>query len=163
MSEYLKKMASNSKLSYEAREISCHAQENYVNRLRTKEYNYLKVHSFRGAIEQIICKDWPHLKHSGLRSLKYSNDMRFDDYCRLAVKDFQITISPEDIESDETKLNLDGWKNLVAFYTIRLMFAPLIESVIQKDRLLYTLENGNIFSILYVMVTVNTILFTHSR
>lgn len=67
------------KLSYESREISCHAVETYKMRLESGDFEYLKVHSFRAAVEEIIVKNWPHLKHSGLRSVKHTSDMTFEE------------------------------------------------------------------------------------
>lgn len=68
-----------SQLSYESKEIACHAIEMYQERLRIGDFEYLKVHSFRAAAEEIIVKHWPHLRHSGLRSVKHSNNMTFEE------------------------------------------------------------------------------------
>lgn len=127
-------------LSYESREIACHAIEQYEKRLRNNNFEYLKVHSYRAAIEKIICNHWPELKHSGLKSIKRLTT--FEAYCKEAVSHFKIVIPNEDIFSDDTKTNLNNWKRVVIFYTLRLMFAPLIESVILYDRVLYLLEQG---------------------
>lgn len=37
---------------------------------------------------------------------------------------------------------LAKWKHVVIFYTLRLMLAPLVESVILLDRMLSLLERG---------------------
>lgn len=79
LSKYLKDMTSDVRLSYEAREISCHAMELYNERLSLKDYEYLKVHSFRAAAERIIVKHYSYLKHSGLKSVKHSTDMKFEE------------------------------------------------------------------------------------
>lgn len=79
MSRFLKDSSSDFyHLSYESREIACHAIETYKQRLEEGDYTYLKVHSFRAAVEEIIVKHWPHLKHSGLRSVKHSSNMTFE-------------------------------------------------------------------------------------
>lgn len=127
-------------LSYEAREIACHAIEQYEQRLRAGNFEYLKVHSYRAAIEKIICKHWPELRHSGLKSIKHITT--FELYCKEAVGHLKITIPQEDIYSMDTQTNLASWKQVVILYTLRLMFAPLIESVILYDRILHLLENG---------------------
>ncbi|KAL5287630.1 RRNAD1 family protein [Megaselia abdita] len=80
MSRFLKGFNNDfHKLSYESREIACHAIEMYKTRLEQKDYDYLKVHSFRAAVEEIIVKHWPHLKHSGLKSVKHSQNMTFEE------------------------------------------------------------------------------------
>ncbi len=38
---------------------------------------------------------------------------------------------------------LSQWKDVVAFYTLRLALAPVVETVILLDRLLYVREQGN--------------------
>lgn len=127
-------------LSYEAKEIACHAIETYTKRLKMNNYEYLRVHSYRAAIEKIICKYWPEKKHSGLKSIKKLSN--FKEYCRDAVIHLGIKIPDEDVEAVETIKNLNNWKNVAIFYTLRLMFAPLVESVILYDRMLFLLENG---------------------
>lgn len=130
----------SSHIDYEAREIACHAIEKYTKRLSSKDYDYLRVHSFRAEIERIIQKYWPDKKHSGLKSIKKLTT--FSDYCKQAVTHLHIDIPEHEINSMETERNLLNWKNVVIFYTLRLMLAPLVESVILYDRFLHILENG---------------------
>lgn len=155
LSEYLLKtspLPNICHLSFESREIACHAIEVYAARLAVKNYEYLRVHSFRAAIEKIICKNWPDRKRSGLRSIKHLTTFR--DYCRQAVNHLEeINIPEGDIDATETLNDLSRWKFVVIFYTLRLMFAPLVESVILYDRLLWLMENGNYF--LRVSATYN--------
>lgn len=141
LSNYLRsECAFDTHLSYEAREIACHAIERYTQRLSSRNYEYLRVHSFRAAIEKIICKNWPSMKHAGLRSIKTLTT--FKDYCQQAVKHLDIKIPGPEVDSDEVIANLESWKNVVIFYSLRLMLAPLVESVILYDRLLWLMENG---------------------
>lgn len=138
-SEYLRRKKSC--LTFEARKIACHAIEVYAKRLFDKNYQNLKVHSYRAAIEKIICKYWPERKHLGLKNIKHLTTFR--DYCQNAVchlKDIQIP--DDDIDAPDTLYNLNNWKSVVIFYTLRLMLAPLVESVILYDRTLFLLENG---------------------
>lgn len=145
LSEYLMEMDIQPKwhhLSFESREIACHAIEVYAKRLKAKEYDYLRVHSFRAAIEKIICKYWPDRKHSGLRSIKHLTTFR--EYCQKAVSHLDgVRIPDHEIDASDTITNLEQWKSVVIFYTLRLMLAPVVESVILYDRLLCLLEHGN--------------------
>lgn len=111
-------------LSFEAREVACHAIEVYVDRLSARNYDFLKVHSFRAAAEKIICKYWPERKRSGLRSIKRLTTFR--DYCYQAVSHLDISIPENDIESLDTILNLQRWKRVAIFYSLRLMIAPIV-------------------------------------
>ncbi|XP_053665530.1 methyltransferase-like protein 25B [Anopheles marshallii] len=128
-------------LSYEAREIGCHAIEQYRNKLGN-DYHELKVHAYRAAIESIIIRMRPDLKHSGLKGGIKATEVSFAEYCQHAIAGLGIIIPEKDIQSQETQLNLSRWKEVVKFYTIRLMFAPLIETIILYDRLLFLLEKG---------------------
>lgn len=47
-----------------------------------------------------------------------------------------------DLQTTTTQNDLLHWRRIVIFYTLRLMFAPLIESIILYDRALYLQENG---------------------
>lgn len=39
-------------------------------------------------------------------------------------------------------MNLLQWKRVVIFYTLRLLLAPLVETILLLDRLLYLKEHG---------------------
>ncbi|XP_063221430.1 methyltransferase-like protein 25B [Bacillus rossius redtenbacheri] len=129
-------------LSYEACELSCHAVEAYSERLASGKYSDLMVHCFRAALERIIVKHWPHLRHSGIRSIKHNNQMTFAQYCIAATERLNINIPVEDFSSEETLENLNQWKKVVTFYSLRLLLAPLVESIILLDRVQCLRESG---------------------
>lgn len=151
------------RLSFEAREIACHAIEVYSKRLAQGNYDNLRVHSFRAAIERIICKYWPDRKHSGLRSTKQLTTFR--EYCVRAVSHLDgVQIPDIDIDSAETVEDLNNWRFVVIFYTLRLMLAPIVESVILYDRMLCLLERGkNELSCNKLSAAYFHILFTNSH
>lgn len=143
LSNYLKQLQKTKDihLTYESREIACHAIEMYIQKLRNDNYDDLKIHSYRAAIETIIVKYHPQLKRTGLRSVKHKDGLSFEDYCMAATRDLNLNLPNYEIDSNIIKEMLNEWKNVVIFYTLRLMFAPLVESVILKDRVLSVLEN----------------------
>lgn len=53
-----------------------------------------------------------------------------------------LKVPLEDLESEETLVNLSQWKRVVIFYTLRLLLAPLVETILLLDRLLYLQELG---------------------
>ncbi|XP_017073213.1 protein RRNAD1 isoform X2 [Drosophila eugracilis] len=87
LSKFLSEQVGNY-LSYEAREISCHAMEVYHDRLLAKDYEHLRIHSFRAAAERIIVQQFPDLRHCALRNVKHSPDMTFHQkpFKELALK-----------------------------------------------------------------------------
>lgn len=163
LSDYLLKSIDTKwhRLSFEAREIACHAIEVYAQRLSQSNYDNLRVHSYRAAIEKIICKHWPERKHSGLRSIKRLTTFR--EYCKQAVSHLDGMCIPDiDIDSDDTIENLNNWKSVVIFYTLRLMVAPIIESVILYDRMLCLMERGNLnYSVFLIAENPTTFSFLH--
>jgi hypothetical protein len=62
----------------------------------------------------------------------------------LAFQKLGLKVPHEDLESDEMQMNLLQWKRVVIFYTLRLMLAPLVETILLLDRLLYLKELGKI-------------------
>lgn len=67
-------------------------------------------------------------------------------YCKEAVKKIGIVIDDSVIHSEESRENLEKWSHVVKFYSLRLMLAPLIETIILLDRLLYMMESGWLLS-----------------
>ncbi|XP_069688496.1 methyltransferase-like protein 25B isoform X2 [Periplaneta americana] len=129
-------------LSYGAREIACHAIEVYCQRLCVGQYEDLKVHCYRAVLEKILTKHWPHLRHTMIKSIKHTTDMTFHQYITLALSRLGLEVPIEDVTSEETEINLLEWRRVVSFYTLRLMLAPLVESVLLRDRQLYLQELG---------------------
>ncbi|CAH0727599.1 unnamed protein product, partial [Brenthis ino] len=136
LSQYAK--SKDSHLSYVSREIACHAIETYTQKLCIGDYKDLKVHAYRAALEKLLIQMDPTLKHMPIRSVKHTQNMTFESYCTAALEKLSYqTLYDENIEED-----LKQWKRVVVLYTLRLMLAPLVETVILLDRMLYILEHG---------------------
>jgi hypothetical protein len=63
-------------------------------------------------------------------------------YITLAFRKLELEVPLEDLECEEMQMNLLQWKRVVIFYTLRLLLAPLVETVLLLDRLLYLKELG---------------------
>ncbi|XP_044256471.1 protein RRNAD1 isoform X2 [Tribolium madens] len=140
----------NYNLSYHSREIACHAIENYIEKLNRNECWRLKIHTYRAALEKIIAQKCPKYRHSALNNVKYSEDLTFENYCHKATKKLNIDFSDVTLQSSEIEDLLAQWREVVVFYSLRLLFAPLIESIIHLDRLLFVEETGSAAQILPV-------------
>ncbi|KAM3967864.1 methyltransferase-like protein 25B [Aphomia sociella] len=140
MSNYLLRL--NSNLSYASREISCHAIEVYCDRLKKGNYEDLKIHAYRAALERILVEHDPKLRHAPVRSIKHSETMTFQRYCTLAVERIELPLSTCSRTWDRGEADLQHWRRVVTVYTLRLLLAPLVETVILLDRILYVIENG---------------------
>ncbi|XP_060516155.1 methyltransferase-like protein 25B [Cylas formicarius] len=126
-------------LDYTSCETACHAIENYIEKIRQGDQS-LRVHSFRAALEVLMVKTDLKLAHSQTANVKYHKDMCFDEYCKKGLRDVYQKINKGDIESYQSIVN-DTWTKVVIFYSIKILIAPLIESIILYDRLLYVLES----------------------
>ena len=77
-------------------------------------------------------------------------------YCIKALKGTNFTIDEKIFDSEDVNVCLKKWKHVLLFYTVRLMFAPLIENVILFDRYLYLKEGKkNNFRSTYPFLTFN--------
>ncbi|KAJ8966003.1 hypothetical protein NQ314_003781 [Rhamnusium bicolor] len=138
----------NFNLTYLSCEIACHAIENYVERLKTPQnYNMLKIHAYRAALEKIMISLDENLKHSAVCSVKYDESLSFKKYCNKALKHKEIVPSDRITSFYEEIIN-KTWKNVVVFYSVRLLLAPLVETIILFDRLLYAEECNSYCEIL---------------
>ncbi|XP_026738794.1 protein RRNAD1 isoform X1 [Trichoplusia ni] len=138
MSDYVRQLDSH--LSFVSREIACHSIDVYCERLRRGNYIDLKVHAFRAALERILVEHNPKLRHAKVRSIKHSDSMTFEKYCTLAVERLNLPLSAA--EWARGHADLRQWRRVVVVYTLRLALAPLVETVVLLDRLLYVLEKG---------------------
>ncbi|XP_046387278.1 methyltransferase-like protein 25B [Ischnura elegans] len=129
-------------LSYEAREMACHAIEAYSRNLLHGNAASLKIHCYRATLESIILKNWPMFRRRGLKSIKYDENLQFPDYARKVLSAANLIPPEEDILSEETNECLRCWKQVVCFYSLRLMFAPLVETLILLDRCLFLSLKG---------------------
>ena len=135
----------NTSLSYLSKELSCHAIETYVKRLETDEENSkLKVHCYRAVLELLIQEEEPRLKHSALKSVPKCHTISFQEYAVKATKGLDITFDFHDNALlERIDLHMKEWWNIVVYYSLRLFFAPVIETAVLLDRCLFLLEQGH--------------------
>ncbi|XP_071040474.1 methyltransferase-like protein 25B isoform X3 [Parasteatoda tepidariorum] len=140
LSSFVKSLP-NHELSYEAKELACHAIEMYIKRLQDNASS-LKIHCYRAALEKCIVSHYPSLKHLGLRGVKHAECLAFHEYAEQALCKVDVKIPKETLLSQETVSLLSRWKEVLTFYSLRLIIAPVIETLILMDRLLYLYEKG---------------------
>uniref|UniRef100_A0A674K5U6 Methyltransferase like 25B n=1 Tax=Terrapene triunguis TaxID=2587831 RepID=A0A674K5U6_9SAUR len=110
-------------LSYKAREVACHAVEDYVLRLRS-ESPVLRTHCYRATLETLIRAADPAKRCLGVRRGRVGLDPAapLDRACVDAM--------------------LAQQQNVVAFFSLALLLAPLVETLILLDRMIYLQEQG---------------------
>lgn len=141
VSSYLQKIFPSG-LSYEAREIACHAVETYANRLKNNNYEYLKIHCYRALIERILIRHDPTLRRRGLKSVKQKDGLSFQEYARIVTENLpSVNVTNDELSDPQIVRDLTEWKKVVIVYTLRLLLAPLLETIILHDRKLWILES----------------------
>ena len=135
-------------LTYVALELACHAIETYQERLcKIEEREKLKVHCSRALLEYLLVeqKKRPDLRHKGLKTVKNSYLLPFEEYVLKATDGLNVNFEMKDLTEDDKediRSKQDQWWRVVSFYTLRLLFAPLIETLVLLDRCLYLHDKG---------------------
>ncbi|XP_043257721.1 protein RRNAD1-like [Colletes gigas] len=137
-------LCKNHTLSYTSLEVACHAIEKYCDKLKTGNYEDLIVHTYRAALETILVKKSKKLQHSQLRNVKVTKGMTFQQYCITATSHFNMHVHPDDsdIHNREIKGYLNRWQQVIIFGSLRMMLAPLVETIVLFDRFLYLSEKN---------------------
>ncbi len=107
------------------------------------------MHAYRAALEKLIHSVDVSKRKLGLGSVKNAQNLPFQEYVALALrKHEQLKLACLELLNNDpvTSLKMEkflaNWHQIAVFYTLRLLIAPLIESAILLDRLLYLKENG---------------------
>ncbi|XP_030372687.1 methyltransferase-like protein 25 [Scaptodrosophila lebanonensis] len=100
---------------------------------------------YRALIELLVCRHAPHLKNE-LQVGKVRKFQNFYEYVQLCAKKLNATWlgALEEAELEELARSCDVDRHyLELFYLLRMSFAPVLESLILLDRLLYLKERGH--------------------
>ncbi|KOC66940.1 Protein RRNAD1 [Habropoda laboriosa] len=143
LSKYLM-LRKNHSLSYTSLEIACHAIEKYCDKLKTGDYEDLIVHTYRGILKTILVKKSEKLRNRQLRSVKVTKGMTFKQYCNAATAHFEtyLQLQDSDINNERILEFLNRWKQVIVFGSLRMMLAPLVETIVLYDRFLFLSEKN---------------------
>ncbi|NXD88859.1 RRNAD protein, partial [Halcyon senegalensis] len=128
-------------LSYRARETACHALEDYEGRLRTGS-GTLRAHGYRAVLESLIRAADPGRKRPGVQTVKKVHDLSFSQYARLGLPRVGLDPATIPLDTEAVGAMLEQQHKVVAFFSLALLLAPLVETLILLDRLLYLREQG---------------------
>ncbi|XP_044129665.1 protein RRNAD1 [Bufo gargarizans] len=128
------------KLSYKSREVACHAIEDYIERLKG-ESDILRVHCYRAALETVIRGIDPNMKRIGVQTIKNAHKLPFREYAKQGLQ--RVGLVP-DTPIDHTLVEdmLAQHQKVVAFFSLALLLAPLVETLILLDRMIFLQEQG---------------------
>lgn len=128
------------RLSYKAREGSCHAIEDYVRRLREGS-ELLRTHCYRAMLESFIRDVRPDLRRAGIQTIKKAHLLTFTEYARLGLPRVGL---PPDLPLDPARVEamLKHQSRVVVFFSLALLLAPVVETLVLLDRIIFLQENG---------------------
>uniref|UniRef100_A0A8C5R125 Methyltransferase like 25B n=1 Tax=Leptobrachium leishanense TaxID=445787 RepID=A0A8C5R125_9ANUR len=128
------------KLSYKAREVACHAIEDYIERLRT-DCSILRIHSYRAVLETVIRSIDPTMKRAGVQTIKKAYELTFTEYAQRGLE--RVGLNPQTPICEESVQDmLAQQQNVVAFFSLALLLAPLVETLILLDRMIFVRQEG---------------------
>uniref|UniRef100_A0A8C1Y500 Ribosomal RNA adenine dimethylase domain containing 1 n=1 Tax=Cyprinus carpio TaxID=7962 RepID=A0A8C1Y500_CYPCA len=127
-------------LSYKAREGACHAIEDYLHRLR-EESGLLRTHCYRAILESIIRAERPDMRRPGVQTVKKAYALSFSEYARLALPRVGL---PADLPLDPVRVDamLAHQGKVVAYFSLVLLLAPVVETLVLLDRMIFLQEKG---------------------
>lgn len=127
-------------LSYRLREGACHALEEYAARLR-KAGPGLRTHCYRAALETVIRHVQPRLRRPGVQGIPRVHELKIEEYVQRGLQrvglDPQLPLNLAALRAHQAQEN-----RVVAFFSLALLLAPLVETLILLDRLLFLQEQG---------------------
>ncbi|XP_064257545.1 methyltransferase-like protein 25B [Passer domesticus] len=128
-------------LSYRAREVACHALEEYQGRLRGDSAQ-LRAHCYRAVLESLIRAAEPAKRHLGLQPGRKAHTLSFPQYAQLGLSLAGLDPAGVPLDSGAVGAMLEQQHKVVAFCTLGQLLAPAVETLILLDRLLYLREQG---------------------
>ncbi|XP_047453974.1 protein RRNAD1 [Mugil cephalus] len=127
-------------LSYKAREGACHAVEDYIRRLR-EESELLRTHCYRAMLETFVRDTRPDLRRAGIQTIKKAHLLPFTEYARLGL--LRVGLPPDlPLHPERVKAMLKQQGRVVVYFSLALLLAPVVETLVLLDRMIYLQENG---------------------
>ncbi|XP_043732358.1 protein RRNAD1 isoform X2 [Cervus elaphus] len=127
-------------LPYRLREGACHALEEYAERLQ-KAGPSLRTHCYRAALETVIRCAQPELRRPGVQGIPRVHELKIEEYVQRGLQrvglDPHLPLNVAVLRAHQAQEN-----RVVAFFSLALLLAPLVETLILLDRLLYLQEQG---------------------
>uniref|UniRef100_A0A2I3RRF6 Methyltransferase like 25B n=1 Tax=Pan troglodytes TaxID=9598 RepID=A0A2I3RRF6_PANTR len=127
-------------LPYRLREGACHALEEYAERLQ-KAGPGLRTHCYRAALETVIRRARPELRRPGVQGIPRVHELKIEEYVQQGLQ--RVGLDPQlPLNLAALQAHLAQENRVVAFFSLALLLAPLVETLILLDRLLYLQEQG---------------------
>ncbi|KAK6760175.1 hypothetical protein RB195_021608 [Necator americanus] len=142
-------------LSYAARDLACHGNESFAKQLLVKPHSAYRLQCYRAVLEWLIvnsqqeqlCRQRESLV---VHSVTSKNGMSFVEYMRSALvkyPDIAKVLEEQTRYDEKSELLINSvekeWRHLLVVHCLRLLFAPIIEQIMIRDRVQYLEEFGH--------------------
>eukprot|EP00967_Tisochrysis_lutea_P129421 scaffold222568_cov36-Tisochrysis_lutea.AAC.1 len=152
MSKYVR--SRGIRLGYHIREMACHSSSSYAARLRETTQcgeageRALQLHARRAVLEILLQRraGYDQLKRAKCGTIKGAANLSFEEYCDKCFEKVGLPLLSQTERSEavrELAPLLARWRQVVVYFVLRQMLAPLWEALILLDRLVYLGERGH--------------------
>ena len=102
----------------------------------------MKIHCYRALLEDLFERYSPAFRMTDLAKVRHVERLDFVSYARSAIRKLPLQLDDAQLNDELTRTRLDNQLEVIRFYFVRLMLGPMIEDLIQVDRMLFLYENG---------------------
>nr|XP_032831751.1 protein RRNAD1 [Petromyzon marinus] len=132
-------------LPYRWRELACHGLEDHAERLTAADDGAaaaaLRIHAHRAALEILIRDRRRDMARAPVRPIKHAHRLEFSEYAALGLA--RLGLAPLGAgDGERVRAALGQRGRTLAFFTLALALAPLVETLVLLDRALYLHEQG---------------------
>lgn len=106
------------------------------------DHSKLKIHCYRALLEDVFERYAPAFRMADLAKVRHVERLDFVAYARSAIRNLPLQLEDAQLNDELTRTRLDNHLQVIRFYFLRLTLGPMIENLIQVDRMLYLFENG---------------------
>jgi hypothetical protein len=99
-------------------------------------------------LELLLARHFPSFRRSELSKVRHFEKLDFADYVRQATRRLPIQIDDAILNDAELLDKQKEHMHVVAFYLLRLLLAPVLETFVQLDRQLHLWTSNRVQSAL---------------
>lgn len=100
---------------------------------------------YRALLEKLLSEKYPGVKVSNLGPIKATSFSEYVTNAQISRPEMFVNCAIDEQLAEEYYQQHEGhWQEMIIFYLFRMSFAPVIESVLVLDKVLYLLESDNV-------------------
>lgn len=103
----------------------------------TVETDHLRIHCYRAMLELLLARHFPAFRRSDLSKVRHFERLNFGEYVLQATRRLPIQIDAKVLADPVVTGKERDHMQVVAFYILRVLMAPVLETFVQLDRQLH--------------------------